>query len=251
MPIHSSPMNNFNQSLSGKSALITGASAGIGKSCALALAKNGVRLYLTGRKQEALFEVKKQCQDFGVDVLDFAGDLNDRSFVRKMVDSCSDADFLVNNAGILTYAPVLETSTDDCEKMFATNVVAAYDVARSVAEKMVARGGGHMIFVTSMSARNVNAHAVVYAATKHAVSAFAKGFRVELKSQKIKVTEIAPGMVDTDMRNGITHPEVLKSLKSRTFKPISPDDVASGVVFALSSTDGCCPDLLELRPALG
>jgi glutamyl/glutaminyl-tRNA synthetase len=72
-----------------------------------------------------------------------------------------------------------------------------------------------MIFVTSGSARNVGMHAVVYAATKHAVSAFAKGFRLELKSANVRVTELAPGMVDTDMRKGITHPEVLKALAAR------------------------------------
>ena len=105
-----------------------------------------------------------------------------------------------------------------------------------------------MIFVTSGSARSVGMHAVVYAATKHAVSAFAKGFRLELKSANVRVTELAPGMVDTDMRKGITHPEVLKALAARPFKPISAQDVADGVVYAVSCKPSNSPDLIELRP---
>ena len=79
-------------------------------------------------------------------------------------------------------------------------------------------------------------------------SAFAKGFRLELKSANVRVTELAPGMVDTDMRKGITHPEVLKALAARPFKPISAQDVADGVVYAVSCKPSNSPDLIELRP---
>jgi NADP-dependent 3-hydroxy acid dehydrogenase YdfG len=135
--------------------------------------------------------------------------------------------------------------------MFATNVIAAYDIAREMAQRMVQRGAGHLLFVTSMSARNVGNHAVAYAATKHAMTAFAKGFRLELKAFNIKVTEVSPGMVDTDMRKDITHPEVLKAIASRKFAPISAQDVADAVVYALASSPGNCPDLIEIRPTLG
>ena len=91
-------------------------------------------------------------------------------------------------------------------------------------------------------------HAVVYAATKHAVSAFAKGFRLELKSANLRVTELAQGMFDTDMRKGIPNPEVLRALAARPFKPISAQDVADGVVYAVSCKPSNSPDLIELRP---
>jgi NADP-dependent 3-hydroxy acid dehydrogenase YdfG len=183
-----------------------------------------------------------------VQVVALAGDLNDKPFVRQLAQTAHDADVFVNNAGILYYAPLLDMPVEECEQMFATNVIACYDISREVAQHMVARGGGQMIFVTSGSARNVGMHAVVYAATKHAVSAFAKGFRLELKSANVRVTELAPGMVDTDMRKGITHPEVLKSLAARPFKPISAQDVADGVVYAVSCKPSNSPDLIELRP---
>jgi 3-hydroxy acid dehydrogenase/malonic semialdehyde reductase len=232
----------------GKRALITGASAGIGRACAISLAQCGMNLVLTGRKVVELEAVAQECRDKGVNVVTLAGDLNDKPFVRQLAKTAHDADVFVNNAGILYYAPLLDMPVEECEQMFATNVIACYDISREVAQHMVARGGGQMIFVTSGSARNVGMHAVVYAATKHAVSAFAKGFRLELKSANVRVTEIAPGMVDTDMRKGITHPEVLKALAARPFKPISAQDVADGVVYAVSCKPSNSPDLIELRP---
>ena len=240
-------LDNLN-AMRGKRALITGASAGIGRACAISLAQCGMHLVLTGRKVVELEAVAQECRDKGVNVVALAGDLNDKPFVRQLAKTAHDADVFVNNAGILYYAPLLDMPVEECEHMFATNVIACYDISREVAQHMVARGGGQMIFVTSGSARSVGMHAVVYAATKHAVSAFAKGFRLELKSATVRVTELAPGMVDTDMRKGITHPEVLKALAARPFKPISAQDVADGVVYAVSCKPSNSPDLIELRP---
>ena len=240
-------LDNLN-AMRGKRALITGASAGIGRACAISLAQCGMHLVLTGRKVVELEAVAHESRDKGVNVVALAGDLNYKPFVRLLAKTAHDADVFVNNAGILYYAPLLDMPVEECEQMFATNVIACYDISREVAQHMVARGGGQMIFVTSGSARNVGMHAVVYAATKHAVSAFAKGFRLELKSANVRVTELAPGMVDTDMRKGITHPEVLKALAARPFKPISAQDVADGVVYAVSCKPSNSPDLIELRP---
>jgi NADP-dependent 3-hydroxy acid dehydrogenase YdfG len=171
--------------------------------------------------------------------------------VRSLGEQARDADILVNNAGWLVYAPLLEISREECEAMFRTNVVAAFAVAQEIGKRMVERKRGHMVFITSGAARSVQQFAGVYAGTKHALSAFAKAFRLELKGAGIKVSEIAPGMVDTDMRKGITHPEVLKSLAARKFKPISAQDVADAVLYAVTAAEGCCPDLIELRPKDG
>jgi len=234
--------------LSGRAALVTGASAGIGRATAIALASRGADVVVTGRRDAELQDVAARCRDAGANVVAMRGDLDDRGFVRELGASAAHVDVLVNNAGILTYAPLLESTVEDCEAMFRTNVVAAFAIGREIAAHMVQRRRGHIVFVTSLSARNVNALAVGYAATKHALSAYARGFRVELKAHGIKVTEVAPGMVDTDIRKGSTHPDVLKSIAARKFRPLTPDDVAQSIVYALSASDGCCPDLIELRP---
>lgn len=238
--------------LAGQTALITGASAGIGQACALALAAEGMDLVLTGRRAHALDEVAGQCRDLGVKVWAVAGDLNDSAFVQALAEQAAGVDVLINNAGILTYAPLLEISKAQCEQMFATNVLAAYDLTNAVAQRMVRRGqGGHLVFITSGAARSVAQFGVVYAATKHALSAFAKGFRLELKGQRIKVSEVAPGMVDTDIRKDSTHPAVIKSLAARSFAPITPQQVADAVVYALVQAPDCATDLIEVRPAFG
>lgn len=234
--------------LKGRSALVTGASAGIGRATALALARGGADVLVTGRRQAELDEVAALCVQAGGAGRTLRGDLTDQGFVRELGQAANDVDILVNNAGILTYAPIRDASLEDCEAMFRSNVVAAFAVAREIALGMIERRHGHLVFITSLSARNVNPMAASYAATKHALSAYAKGFRVELKSLGIKVTEIAPGMVDTHIRDGSTHPKVLESIASRKFVPLTPEDVAEAVLYAVSTRDGCCPDLIELRP---
>lgn len=231
--------------LRGRAALVTGASTGIGRATAIALAREGAAIVATARRENELASLVKEC---GADARAIAGDLDDPGFVRKLGAEAAHVDILVNNAGHLVYAPILDITPEQCEAMFRTNVVAAFAIAREIGLRMVERRRGHMVFITSGAARNVQTFGVAYAGTKHALSAFAKGFRLELKGAGLKVSEIAPGMVDTDMRKGITHPEVLKSLAGRKFKPISPQDVAQAVLFAVTADEGCCPDLIELRP---
>jgi NADP-dependent 3-hydroxy acid dehydrogenase YdfG len=234
--------------LKGRAALVTGASAGIGRATALTLAREGAAIFATGRRRAELDALVAEIRAHGGTASAVAGDLDDAAFVRRLGEEAGDADILVNNPGFLVYAPILEITPQECEAMFRTNVVAAFAVAQELGRRMAQRRRGHLVFITSGAARNVQQFAGVYAGTKHALSAFAKSFRLELKPAGIKVSEVAPGMVETDMRKGITHPEVLKSLAARRFKPISAQDVADSVLFALTAAEGCCPDLIELRP---
>jgi NADP-dependent 3-hydroxy acid dehydrogenase YdfG len=102
--------------------------------------------------------------------------------------------------------------------------------------------------MTSIAAREVYQLGSIYCATKHALSALARSFRIELQGHGIRVTEIAPGMVDTDIRAGSDHPRVLAAVSARKFDPLTAEEVAEAVVFAAQSAPNCCPDLIELRP---
>jgi NADP-dependent 3-hydroxy acid dehydrogenase YdfG len=234
--------------LAGRLALVTGASAGIGHATPIARARAGATIIATARREPELKALAAECAGFGARVMTLAGDLDDADFVTELGAFSAEADILVNNAGVLTYAPLLELTDEQIDVMFRVNVLASIKVSQVMGAAMVARKRGHIVVITSLSARNVNRLAVAYAATKHAMSAVAKGLRIELKGSGIKVTEIAPGMVDTEIRNSSTHSEVLASIHSRTYKALSPQDVAESVVYAVSTSDNCCPDLIELRP---
>jgi NADP-dependent 3-hydroxy acid dehydrogenase YdfG len=236
----------MSKDLSGRSVLVTGASAGIGRATVDALVAAGAHVLATGRRQSALDELVKQ--HGAQSVATIAGNLNDAAFVAELAAKARDVDILVNNAGILTYAPVMDLTFADTEAMFTTNVLAAFHVMHAVARHMIARRRGHIIVMSSTAAREVYRLGVVYCATKHALSALTRGFRLELQGHGIKVTEIAPGMVDTDIRNGSRHPAVQAALAGRKFDPLTPQQVAEAVVFAAQSAPHCVPDLVELRP---
>ena len=155
---------------------------------------------------------------------------------------------MVSNAGVLKYAPLMDMTDADCEAMFQTNVLASFRVTLAVARSMVARRRGHIIVMTSIAAREVYRLGVIYCATKHALSAFARGLRIELQGHGIKVTEIAPGMVDTGIRATSDHPAVLEAIKNRKFEALTSEEVAEAAVYAATATPNCCPDLIELRP---
>ena len=235
------------QRLAGKVALVTGASAGIGRAVAIALAAEGAHLIATGRREAELRSLLEQCAQVGGSARYLAGDITDGGFVRELAKFAGDVDILVNNAGILTYAPFLELTAAQCEDMFRINVLAAIDVGQRIGEIMTRRKRGHIIMMTSLGARTMGPLRSVYGATKHALAGITKGMRIEFKQYGIKVTEIAPGMVDTEIRNSSTHPETIAAFKNLPYVPLTPQDVAEAVVYAVTTSATCVPDLIELN----
>lgn len=226
--------------------LVSGASAGIGRACALMLARRGDTVIAMGRRVDALQSLAAEAPAGSIEIL--PGDLNDKSYLDQADAHFARCDVFINNAGVLRYAPLMDLSDDDIAWMFQTNVMAAVQLTRRVARHMVARQSGHIVFMTSIAAREIYRLASGYCATKHALSAFARSFRLELQGFGIKVTEVAPGMVDTNIREGSDHPAVVAAMQARRFSPLTSEEVASAVVYALESTPNLCPDLIELRP---
>jgi NADP-dependent 3-hydroxy acid dehydrogenase YdfG len=236
----------MSKGLKGQSVLVTGASAGIGRACVGALVGAGASVLATGRRQAELDSLVEQYGDKAVQTM--AGDLNDGGFVAELAAAACDVDIMVSNAGILKYAPLMDVTFDETEAMFRTNVLASFRITHAVAKAMAERRRGHIIVMTSIAAYVVYSLGVIYCATKHALSAIARGLRIELQGFGIKVTEIAPGMVDTGIRATSDHPAVLAALESRAISALTPQEVAEAVAYAAQAADNCCPDLVELRP---
>ena len=234
--------------LDGKVALVTGASAGIGRACAMALAERGASIVAAGRREAELASLTRALEGKGAKCRAIAGDLNDHAFVERLAEEAGEVDILVNNAGVLTYAPVLDMTYEECAAMFRTNALASCDVAIAVARGMANRKRGHIVMMTSTAARATYRLGVVYCASKAAMSSMAQGLRLELQAHGVRVSEVAPGMVDTEIRQTSTHPAVQAALKGRTIAPLTADEVAQAVVYAVTAPDNCCPDLIELRP---
>src|SRR5689334_1115940 len=137
--------------LQGRRVLVTGASAGIGRATATALAREGATVLASGRRDAELQTLKNACPAGAVETL--AGDLDDAAFAAELARAAGTVDIFVNNAGTLTYAPILEITDAECEAMFRTNVLAALRLTQLVARSMVERKQGHIVVMTSTGAR--------------------------------------------------------------------------------------------------
>ena len=166
----------------------------------------------------------------------------------ELANAARDVDIFVNNAGVLKYAPLMDMTDDGLRVHVPHQRAGLLPDHAAVARSMMERRRGHIIVMTSIAAREVYRLGVIYCATKHALSAFARGLRIELQGHGIKVTEIAPGMVDTDIRATSDHPAVVAAVKARKFEALTSAEVAEAVVYAAQAAPNCCPDLIELRP---
>ena len=227
--------------LAGKRVLITGASSGIGAATARALAAAGADVLATGRNRGALAELT------GMETL--SGDLTDPAFPAALVDRAGDIDVLVANAGRLKHAAFLDGNQEDWRAVFEVNVLATLTLLQVVGRRMVARGAGHIVLVSSLLARRVARNTMVYAASKHAVAAIAAGLRLELGPAGIRVTEVAPGLVQTSIFRDVDDVAVQASYAAMDFAFLQPEDIAAAILAAVVTRREVSTDLIELRPS--
>ncbi|EWY37196.1 hypothetical protein N825_20935 [Skermanella stibiiresistens SB22] len=230
--------------MNGERALVTGASSGIGRATALALARAGASVLATGRDARALDALAREHPS----ITTLAGDLTDTAFVAHLVEAAAGVDILVNNAGTLKHAAILEGDPADWERVFQVNVLALLALTQPVARVMAARGSGHIVMVSSLLARRVAPFTAVYAASKHAVAAITQGLRMELAPKGVRVTEVAPGLVRTGVMRDVDDPTVLASYAAKTFAWLTPEQVADAILHAVNAPATASIDLIEIRP---
>lgn len=224
-----------------KIVLITGATSGIGRACAHKFASMGADIILNGRKVELMEEIKNELIAMGVDVLLLPFDVRDREAMRAAVDSLEgkwkNIDVLINNAGLVFGVDKeFEGSLDEWDIMIDTNIRALLAMTRMVVPAMVERGAGHIINIGSIAGDAAYPGGSVYCATKAAVKALSDGLRIDLVDTPLRVTNIKPGMVETNF--SVTRYRGDKEKADAFYKGIQPlcgADIAEVAYYAASA----------------
>ena len=241
--------------LEGKVAVVTGASTGIGKSIALALADRGASVALASRREGLLRELATRIEDAGGAALAHRADVTVLDDVRSLVDACSERfgriDILVNNAGIMPLSPLSEARIEDWKRMVDVNVTGVLSCIAAVLPGMIERGSGHVVNIGSLAGRRPFPGGTIYAATKFAVRALSWGMHLELgASHGIRVTDVQPGFVATDLLEGVPDAET-RAAWERAWaerRTLQPEDVARAVLFALTSPEHVSVSEVLVRP---
>jgi serine 3-dehydrogenase len=225
-------------SLGDKIVFITGASSGIGRSCALAFAREGAKILIAARRRDRLKKLAGELKaEFDVPCHSFELDVREQPAVERAVAGLPPAwepiDILVNNAGLSRGLDKLhEGKTSDWEEMIDTNIKGLLYVSRAVIPGMVRRGCGQIINIGSIAGHEVYPGGNVYCATKFAVNALSKGLRLDLSGTPLRVSTVDPGMVETEFSLVRYHGDKERAAKTyQGFAPLSPDDIAAVVVF--------------------
>jgi len=221
-----------------KIALITGASAGIGEACAIKLAENGYDLIIAGRRKKNLDDLSDKIRkQYNKEVLSLCLDVRNFEEVEKTINSLpsdwKNIDVLVNNAGLAVgVSPIEQGVIDDWDRMIDTNVKGLLYVTRCVTPLMAERKKGLIVNISSIAGKEAYPGGNVYCGTKHAVEAITKGMRIDLLPHNIRVSSIAPGMVETEFSLVRFKGDENKAEQVYNgFEPLRAEDIADSLLF--------------------
>lgn len=229
--------------MKGKLIFITGATSGIGEACARKFAEMGSNLILNGRNTEKLEGLKEELTARGVEVLTLPFDVRNREEMRRAVDSLEgkwqQIDVLVNNAGlVLGMDKEHEGSLDEWDIVIDTNIKALLAMTRMIVPGMVERQRGHIINIGSIAGDAAYAGGSVYCATKAAVKALSDGLRIDLVDTPLRVTNVKPGMVETNF--SVVRFRGDKDKADAVYngiRPLTGEDIADVVYYAASAPE--------------
>ena len=231
-------------SLSGKVAVVTGGSRGIGLAVARLLRDRGAAVAITGTSAAGLDKAVDALGAGSDRVLPLCADVRDAAQMDAAMAQAAAAfggiDIVVNNAGIGVFKPVAEMSPDEFRLMFETNVTGVFNSSRAALPHLRTRGGGWVINVSSLSGTNPFPGGAAYCATKAAVNAFSEAFMQEVRHDGIRVAYVSPGSVDTSFGGGA---------RDKSSWALQPDDVAQVIGDLLEFPGRSLPSRVEIRPS--
>ena len=228
--------------IEGRTALVTGATAGIGQACARAFAGRGVHLVLVGRRAERLEALATELRDaFGVAITTVVLDVRDRDAVtraaRMLDEQGVEVDILVNNAGKALGLDVLhEGDLDDWDEMIDTNLKGLLYMSRAFLPGMVNRDRGHVINIGSTAGRWTYPRGNVYCGTKFGVKGISEGMNIDLAGTRVRVSSVDPGLVETEFSEVRFHGDSERAAGVyRGYTPLSPNDIADAVLYVANA----------------
>lgn len=237
-----------------KTAIVTGATSGIGRAVAIKLAGNGYDLVITGRRTDRLAEVEKELRKEGADVLSLGFDVSKYEEVKANLGMLSGKwakiDLLVNNAGgALGKEPIQEGAIEDWDRMIDTNVKGLLYVSRTILPMMCRNNGGHIVNLCSIAGKQVYSEGNVYCASKHAVDTISKAIRIDALPYGVKVTNICPGAVETEFSIVRFHGDEEKAAATyKGFTPLTAEDIADTIYYCVSLPAHVCINDLTIMP---
>jgi NADP-dependent 3-hydroxy acid dehydrogenase YdfG len=239
--------------LAGKVALVTGASSGIGRAVAVALAAEGAAVAVAARRVDRLEALRDEltAHDGTVAVLelDVADEAACRSAVAATVDQLGGLDILVNNAGVMLLGTVEGADTEDWRRMMSTNVLGLMYLSHAALPHLLKRKGV-LVQMSSTAGRTVRAGVAAYNASKWAVNAFSEGLRQEVTARGLRVVVVEPGIVETELREHITQPAAKERIEASAaaIRQLQPEDIAAAVLYAVTQPDHVAVNEILVRP---
>ncbi|GAE91092.1 oxidoreductase [Gracilibacillus boraciitolerans JCM 21714] len=233
------------EQLSGKTAIVTGASSGIGAAIAREIVKEGGNVVLAARRTEKLAELERELVKYGNSkVLSVQTDVTKNHEVEALVKQAEQKfqqiDFFINNAGQMLTAPIRSGKVEEWETMIDVNIKGVIFGINAVLPTMIERSNGHIINVCSVAGFEVTKASTVYSATKYAVRAISAGLEKELARTGVRVTNISPGMVDTSLTSNSGGHNERKKLETK--------DIAKAVIYAVTQPSYVNVNEITVRP---
>jgi 3-hydroxy acid dehydrogenase/malonic semialdehyde reductase len=225
-----------------KTALVTGASSGIGEATVKALSGRGIRVYAAARRKDKLDDLANQTGCIPV-VLN----VRDKDSIYSTLEKF-EIDILVNNAGLgLGFEALFEANPDDIQTTLETNVIGAAHVIRAVGAGMVKRNRGHVINIGSVAGL-YPINSSVYGSSKGAIHSMSQNLRIELKGTRIRVTEICPGRVATNFFNIAVNDRKKSAQAFEGFEALESEDIADAIIYAVDTPWRVNIGTIELSP---
>jgi len=240
--------------MTGRRALITGASSGFGEATAMVLAQAGAQVTITARRADRLDALAQGIRAAGgkVDVIvaDFLKEAEVIATVAEAERAMGGLDLLVNNAGVMFLEPVAEADLKRWRDMIELNLTALITASQAASRIMARQGHGDIVNIASTAGHVANPNGAAYSATKFAVRAFSEALRKELVAAKVRVTVISPGVAETELRDHVGNPAAKAAVNAwaQSLRQLQADDIANAILYATSQPPHVSINEILMRP---